>query len=148
MGLDWNPGNKAKPGFEAEFVDVFRAIQATNPGETRDALLDRYHEISITAFETLQAPVVGRDPDADAWARQLHARLGRDEPEDQFLARLAGFAVPARLPPRPLPAQAPQCRGWPVTVNVAVSNTSVVAAVTECGSLLVHACAAKNDQRS
>jgi hypothetical protein len=66
MGLDWNPGNKAKPGFEAEFADVFRAIQTTDPGETRNVLLDRYHEISITAFETLQAPVVGHDPTADA----------------------------------------------------------------------------------
>jgi hypothetical protein len=99
MGLDWNPGNKAKPGFEAEFADVFRTIQTTDPGETRNALLDRYHEISITAFETLQAPVVGRDPDADAWARQLLARNGRDEPEDQFLARLAGFAVLPLVPP-------------------------------------------------
>jgi len=28
VGLDWNPGNKAKPGFEAEFRDVFLRIQA------------------------------------------------------------------------------------------------------------------------
>jgi hypothetical protein len=108
VGLDWNPGNKAKPGFEAEFAEVFQAICAIEPGERRDALLRRYREISITAFETLGAPVVGRDPEADAWARRLRIDLGREEPEEAFLAEFAGFAVLPLVPP---------CDGLPCYTN-------------------------------
>lgn len=98
MGLDWNPGNRAKPGFEAEFADLFRKIAAAGPGEPRDALVERYREISITAFETLGAPVVGRDPAADEWARQWRLDMGIDESEERFLAELEGFAVLPLVP--------------------------------------------------
>jgi len=98
VGLDWNPGNRAKPGFEAEFADLFHKIAAAGPGKPRDALVERYHEISITAFETLGAPVVGRDPAADQWARQWRIELGVDEPEARFLAQLEGFAVLPLVP--------------------------------------------------
>ena len=99
MGLDWNPGNKAKPGFESEFANLFRAIGEADSGPSRDALIERYREISITAFETLGTPVVGRDREADEWARRLRIDLGRDEPEEEFLAQLDGFAVLPLVPP-------------------------------------------------
>jgi hypothetical protein len=80
MGLDWNPGNKAKPGHEAE-----------------DAPLERYHEISITAFETLGAPIVGRDAAADAWARQLRVDRGIEMLEDEFLNDFETTRTAARV---------------------------------------------------
>jgi hypothetical protein len=98
VGLDWNPGNKAKPGFEAEFRDIFLRIRARE-GENRSALVERFHEISTTAFETLGAPVVGRDPEADAWARQLRIDIDSEESEEDFLAGLNGFAVLPLVPP-------------------------------------------------
>jgi hypothetical protein len=105
MGLDWLPGNKAKPGFEAEFTDLFGRLDACGPGGERDALLERFREISASAFETLGAPVVGRDPAADAWARQMYRELDeRDQSEDEFLVHMAGFAV--------LPL-VPRCDGLP-----------------------------------
>jgi len=98
VGLDWNPGNRAKPGFEAEFRDVFLRIRARE-GDDRNALVERFHEISSTAFATLGAPVVGRDPEADDWARQLRLDLDSDESEEEFLAGLNGFAVLPLVPP-------------------------------------------------
>jgi hypothetical protein len=99
VGLDWNPGNKPKPGHEAEFVDLFNRIEAGRAGDARDGLIKRFREISITAFETLGAPVVGRDPQADEWARQLRVEQGYDESEENFLAHLNGFAVLPLVPP-------------------------------------------------
>jgi hypothetical protein len=106
VGLDWNPGNRAKPGFEAEFVDVFAKINAA--GSDVPELVRRYHEISTTAFETLGAPVVGRDAEADAWARQLRIDTASDMTEEEFLAGLSGFAV--------LPLVEP-CDGLPKYTN-------------------------------
>jgi hypothetical protein len=93
MGLDWNPGNRAKPGFEVEFADMVRRLIADPNGASSAALLARYRDISITAFETLGAPVVGRDPEADAWARQWRIDLQTEESEEEFLTSMAGFAV-------------------------------------------------------
>jgi hypothetical protein len=94
MGLDWLPGNRAKPGFEAEFADLFRRLNASGSGAKREALLERFREISSSAFETLGTPVVGRDPQADDWARMTYRELNEPElSEEEFLVRLEGFAV-------------------------------------------------------
>ncbi|GAA1814510.1 hypothetical protein GCM10009682_39480 [Luedemannella flava] len=108
MGLDWNPGNKAAPGCEAEFADLFRRLTDPDGDAADDGDVQRFFAISVSAFETLNAPVVGRDPEADAWARQLRRELGRDESEEEFLAGMAGFAV--------LPLVAP-CDGLPRYTN-------------------------------
>jgi hypothetical protein len=91
MGLDWNPANKPKPGFEAEFDTVFFRMErgpfAKEPSGTdrlliflklKEAsreptykdLLQRYQEISIPAFETLKAPRIGHDEAANQWAEE------------------------------------------------------------------------------
>src|SRR5262245_31792531 len=109
MGLDWLPGNRAKPGFEAEFVDLFHRINAPGSAGAGDGLLERFHEISITAFDTLGAPRVGHDPEADEWARQRYRVLtDAEESEAEFLARLEGFAVLPLVPP---------CDGLPAYSN-------------------------------
>jgi hypothetical protein len=99
VGLDWNPGNKAKAGFEADFTDVLRRLLESERGAERDTLMGRFQEISVTAFETLRAPRVGHDPDADAWARQVYRRQPRDQSEDDFLRALEGFWVLDLMPP-------------------------------------------------
>lgn len=86
MGLDWLPGNKPKPGHEAECEALVRKIsepEAASSGlffwknkkagmteEEREAAKARFFEISITAFETLDAPQVGHDAAATEWARK------------------------------------------------------------------------------
>ena len=105
MGLDWLPGNKAKAGFEAEFADLFGRLNAADSEKERDGLLARFREISLTAFETLGAPLVGHDPQADEWARQMYREMDQiDDSEAQFLVEMEGFAV--------LPLVAP-CDGLP-----------------------------------
>jgi hypothetical protein len=99
VGLDWNPGNKAKQGHEAEFTEVLRRLLASKPGPDRDALEGRFHNISVTAFETLRAPRVGRDPEADAWARRVYREEAREESVEEFLRELEGFWVLDLVPP-------------------------------------------------
>ena len=71
MGLDWNPGNRPRPGFEGEFRRLADGIrdQRIKEGSPEH---DRFFEISISAYETLQAPRVGSDPRADEWIRRKY----------------------------------------------------------------------------
>lgn len=115
MGLDWNPGNKPKSGFETEFRDLVVALAGDKLGsQDRPRFVDtlrtgllkslkrrrsdavlfaRYNEISISAFETLNAPRVGFDARADAWARQMHRQRNIATPLDEGLLQMRGFYV-------------------------------------------------------
>ena len=93
MGLDWNPGNKPRPGSEAEFERLFHLVDQAS-GSDRDALLKRFFEVSVSAYETLQAPRVGTDENATAWARGKYAEnAAAAESEAAFLTKLHGFYV-------------------------------------------------------
>src|SRR5262249_30681729 len=101
MGLDWLPGDKAKPDYEVEFVEISGQLKGRREdSEERDRLMARYKDISISASETLVAPRVGRDPDADEWARQVYREMeDRPDSEAEFLSGLEGFAVLPLVPP-------------------------------------------------
>ena len=136
MGLDWNPGNKPKPGHEDEFTRLVRAISADNldprdeepsqgarkssffsmlkrgPREpSQEQLVARFNEITIAAYETLNAPRVGRDPAADQWAREKHQSAASDKPLDEWLRELDGYYVVALVP---------TCDGLPVYTHGAM----------------------------
>lgn len=98
MGLDWNPGNKPKPSFEKEFEKLFHKLQSQWCFR-RKAKTDRFHDISITAFETLGAPQVGRDETANNWAREMYAKQSRDATEAEWLKKLEGFYVLSLVAP-------------------------------------------------
>ncbi|MGI9416189.1 MAG: hypothetical protein ACR2PM_21135 [Hyphomicrobiales bacterium] len=114
MGLDWLPGNKPKPGFEAEHEDIIQRIlkedfaqeqssigawfgrfrkseSADKP--TEEELMQRFEDISITAFETLSAPRVGHDEKATEWARAQYPEIQTDEPLDAWLKSMDGYYV-------------------------------------------------------
>jgi hypothetical protein len=121
MGLDWNPGNKPKPGFEDEFrrivialagdklPDEFRPslvkamwhafLKPATPGRPDDVLLRRYDEITISAFETIKAPRVGFEAVADDWARRMHAERKIAKPLDNWLQEMHGHYVVSLAPP-------------------------------------------------
>jgi hypothetical protein len=89
VALDWVPGNRPRPGHEAEFRDLYVRLAG---GQEID--FARWDEISFTAFQTLNAPMVGRDTEANDWARRLFqagVRIGADEQDS--LAKLAGLYV-------------------------------------------------------
>lgn len=115
MGLDWNPIGRPKPGHEKEFDELFKLL-GDNPvrvgivekirrklrGFDRDKVSDRWFEIQISPFETLNAPRVGSDPKADEWARQKYQMLPDDEKaeksEEQCLEEVKGYYVLELVP--------------------------------------------------
>jgi hypothetical protein len=99
MGLDWNPGPKAKPGHEQEFRELWHKLHAKSRF-LRSRKLKRFREITVTAFETLGAPRVGFDAAATEWARKVFPkRKDKLLTELQFIERMKGFYVLALVPP-------------------------------------------------
>jgi len=92
MGLDWNPGPKAKPGNETEFEKLWRAPRSKF-WWNRARKDKRLREITIPAFETLNAPRVGFDKVADDWARNRFAEQKTAGSEQAFLRKMKGFYV-------------------------------------------------------
>lgn len=98
MGLDWNPGNKPKPGYEEEFDRLFRQLENVPERTEQESLLQRFRDISISAFETLNTPRVGYSEAADAWAREAYRERSPDCTEQEWLQRLQGFYVLPLVP--------------------------------------------------
>ncbi len=126
MGLDLNPLPKPKPGFDAEFEDLWRRIEVAkgrmqptgttsqsflkrlfSKSENIDALHRRFEEISIPHFESIGAPVVGRDPEADRWLEEhLAAKIEAGEMSlEQAHKNMDGYFVLQIMP---------ECDGFPV----------------------------------
>ncbi len=122
MGLDWNPIGKPKPEHEEEFEQLFKLLGDSTASMTwrerikrllrgvdREAAKQRWFEIQISPFETLNAPRVGMDPKADEWARrQFRENAKAGETEEKFLEELRGHYVLALAPP---------CDGLPLYSN-------------------------------
>jgi hypothetical protein len=98
MGLDWNPGNKPKPGHEAEFERLFHELQKPSVWWRRRKER-RFSEITVSAFETLAAPRVGIDTAATAWALERYREKTRDATEQEWIAKLHGTFVVDLLRP-------------------------------------------------
>ena len=98
MGLDWNPGNRRRPGFEAEFWRLADGIRDERIKEGSPEH-DRFFEISIAAFETLQTPRVGSDPNADEWIRRKYHQQPQQMSETEWVRRFRGFHVVELVPP-------------------------------------------------
>lgn len=72
MGLDWQPLGKPKPGHEAEFDKLYKKIFYALRDPER--LWKKLHEIEVSPYETLRAPRVGFDADADRWAAEEYSK--------------------------------------------------------------------------
>lgn len=70
MGLDWVPLGKPKPGREAEFEALYEEL--TEEYERDVTLWERFSVVEITPYETLGAPRVGTDAEADSWAAEQY----------------------------------------------------------------------------
>jgi hypothetical protein len=106
MGLDWNPLGKPRPGFEQEFyallgqltkperwVQPSHILHTTAPADQdSDALLERLFEVQISPYETLGAPRVGRDPEADVWIRSKYEGAPNKPPTiDEWVQQFQGY---------------------------------------------------------
>lgn len=106
MGLDMRPMGKPKPGFEKRFVDIFEMVtkdkipQPSFLGKlkgkkypTKDELLKEWFANQIQTYETIKAPRVGRDKEADEWIRNKHNELEQKPSLEEFLKEYDGYYV-------------------------------------------------------
>jgi hypothetical protein len=100
MGLDWNPGSRAKPGCEAEFIELWKKLHAKSCF-FRGRKIKRFHEITITAFETLNCPRIGFDESATRWAEEdaFPRRSDKSLNKQTFVQKMKGFYVLSLVPP-------------------------------------------------
>jgi hypothetical protein len=106
MGLDWRPLPKPKPGFEKRYIEIFNTLTGKEKPslsiwdrltgkqpDRRERLLVEWRENSILSYETINAPVVGRDKIADDWALQKYEESDKSLSKKKFLNEFAGYYV-------------------------------------------------------
>jgi hypothetical protein len=106
MGLDMRPMGKPKPGFEKRFIEIFEMVTKDKIPQpsfldklkgkkypTKDELLQEWFANQIPTYETIKAPRVGRDKEADEWIRNKYNELEQKPPLDQFLKEHEGYYV-------------------------------------------------------
>src|SRR4051812_41216568 len=106
MGLDMRPMGKARPGFEKRFIEIFEMLtqdkipQPTHSDKlkgkklsTKDELLQEWFANQISTYETIRAPRVGRDKEADDWIRKKYDKLEQKPLLDEFLKEHDGYYV-------------------------------------------------------
>ena len=73
MGLDMRPLSKPKAGKEQRFYELYSLIPSENLSpDQREQLLEEWFALGIPSYETIKAPQVGRDAQADAWLREQY----------------------------------------------------------------------------
>lgn len=108
MGLDMRPMGKPKKGFEERFVEIFELISQDNfpkptifnkfkgkKGPSKEELLQEWFENQIPAYETIKAPRVGFDQNADEWMKKKYEELDQKQrpPLEAFLKENEGYYV-------------------------------------------------------
>lgn len=86
MGLDMRPMGKPKPGFEERFNQIFRIVSGIEKQRasfidrlkvkrrpTKEELLEEWFANSIKSYETIKAPIVGKDKEADDWIKKKYS---------------------------------------------------------------------------
>ena len=96
MALDWAPLPLPKPGHAEEFAMLLARVKSGD-----HTALDRLASIATPVFETLGAPRVGYDDEADEW---LRTKVGEDDHYEMCM-KMQGYYVLDLLP---------ACDGFPV----------------------------------
>ena len=68
MGLEWEPLPTPKRGYEKEYESLFKKLATAAPSR-REQLASWFSDVSVAPFETIGAPRVGFDAEADEWLR-------------------------------------------------------------------------------
>ena len=93
MGLDWQPLGRPKPGHEAEFNRLFDKLMDGVRAATRAR--ERMRAIEVSPFETLGAPRIGFDEQADRWAEEQYRQ--RPAAEQSVYDELLVVRPPKRI---------------------------------------------------
>lgn len=100
------PMGKPKPGFEKRFTEIFEMLSQDKIPQvslldklkgkkqpTRDELLKEWFAGQIQTYETIKAPRVGRNKEADDWIRNKYNELEQKPSFDEFLKDHHGYYV-------------------------------------------------------
>lgn len=106
MGLDMRPIGKPKLGFEKRYLEIFEIIvNGKTPKPiyndktkekkfpTEKELLEEWYTNQISTYETIKAPKVGRDKEADLWIKQQYKKLEQKPLIDKYLKEHEGYYV-------------------------------------------------------
>lgn len=106
MGLDMIPMGKPKPGFEKRYSEIFEMLSKNNIPQpsffdklkgkkypTKEELLDEWFTNQISTYETIKAPRVGRDLEAEKWLKERYEELEKKPTYDTFLKEYQGYYV-------------------------------------------------------
>lgn len=106
MGLDMRPMGKPKPGFEKRFTEIFEMVSQDRIPQpsifdklkgkklpSKDELLQEWFAGQIQTYETIKAPKVGRDKEADEWIKSKYNELEKKPSFDEFLKEHDGYYV-------------------------------------------------------
>lgn len=100
------PMGKPKPGFEKRYLELFKMISEDKIPKptlidrlkgkkfpTKEELLEEWFANQIPTYETIKAPRVGRDKEADLWIRRKYEKLEQKPSIDEFLKEYEGYYV-------------------------------------------------------
>jgi len=102
MGLDWRPLGKPKPECKERFDQLFRILNGSEPipvipgtkkRYSREALKEEWFEIQIPSYETIKAPMVGRDPEADEWVKAQYDASDKSDSLEFWYQHYKGYYV-------------------------------------------------------
>ncbi|WP_246057533.1 hypothetical protein [Leptospira gomenensis] len=106
MGLDMRPLGKPKPGYENEYIKIFNILQSREKQKinliekllgkkenTFEQLLVIWNELQISPFETIKAPMVGRDFEANMWLNSLYETTDKSIEKEEFFQNYNGYYV-------------------------------------------------------
>jgi hypothetical protein len=106
MGLDMRPMGKPKIGFEKRFIEILEMVTKDKIPQpsffdklkgkkypAKDELLQEWFANQVPTYETIKAPRVGRDKEADEWIRSKYDELEQKPPLEQFLKEHEGYYV-------------------------------------------------------
>ena len=107
MGLDMRPMGKPKQGYEKRFQELFKLISEDNfpkpsffdkiKGKkmpSKEDYLKEWFDMQITTYETIKAPRVGRDDEAEIWLKEKYEEL-EEQPStfEEFRNHYEGYYV-------------------------------------------------------
>jgi hypothetical protein len=95
MGLDMRPIGKAKEGLESRFDELFAILKNNKEidGKEREKLLAEWFSIQLASYETIKAPKIGRDTEADEWIRNQYKESDQSVPENEYIKSADGCYV-------------------------------------------------------
>lgn len=86
------PMGKPLPGKEDRFNEIFNLITGGNE-TTDESLVEEWFSIQTSSYETIKAPMVGRDDTANTWIKDRYLESDKSVSEGEFIEHYNGFYV-------------------------------------------------------